>query len=223
MPKDQTKVETPEKATFTVTPPKMVVAQIHIRGTAPLVLCKFSAKSREQMRAKQAEGKTAKSRKATEPKQFDQIYEQARHISTAGRDGIPAAAFRAAMISACRLVGLKMTLAKLSLFIIPDAFDRDEGTGLVHITHGEPRVFESIGRNATGGPDIRVRPQWAPGWEAVVTVQWDADQFTPTDVLNLMARVGMQVGVGEGRPDSRDSAGQGWGTFMIMDSKQERA
>ena len=36
-----------------------------------------------------------------------------------------------------------------------------------------------------------------------------------TDVTNLMQRVGMQVGIGEGRPDSRDSAGLGWGTFRL--------
>jgi len=27
--------------------------------------------------------------------------------------------------------------------------------------------------------------------------------------------VGLQVGIGEGRPDSRDSAGLGWGTFKL--------
>jgi hypothetical protein len=34
-------------------------------------------------------------------------------------------------------------------------------------------------------------------------------------VTNLMQRVGLQVGIGEGRPDSRESAGLGWGTFAI--------
>jgi len=48
-----------------------------------------------------------------------------------------------------------------------------------------------------------------------VVVNFDADQFTVQDVTNLMQRVGMQVGIGEGRPDSRDSAGLGWGTFCL--------
>jgi hypothetical protein len=47
------------------------------------------------------------------------------------------------------------------------------------------------------------------------------DQFTPEDVANLMARVGMQVGIGEGRPDSKNSAGMGWGLFKIADSSHE--
>jgi hypothetical protein len=36
--------------------------------------------------------------------------------------------------------------------------------------------------------------------------------------MNLLARVGMQVGIGEGRPDSRESAGIGFGLFRIADA-----
>ena len=35
------------------------------------------------------------------------------------------------------------------------------------------------------------------------------------DVTNLLMRVGQQVGIGEGRPDSKNSAGMGWGTFNV--------
>ena len=40
--------------------------------------------------------------------------------------------------------------------------------------------------------------------------------LTEEDVVNLMARVGMQVGIGEGRPDSKASAGLGNGLFQIL-------
>jgi hypothetical protein len=69
-------------------------------------------------------------------------------------------------------------------------------------------------RNETGVVDLRVRPMWRE-WEAVVRINFDADQFTLTDITNLLQRVGMQVGLGEGRPDSRKSAGLGWGTFQL--------
>ncbi len=71
------------------------------------------------------------------------------------------------------------------------------------------------GRNANGGVDLRARPMWPEGWRANVTFRWDADQFSATDVANLLARAGIQVGVGEGRPDSKMSAGVGWGQFEI--------
>jgi hypothetical protein len=52
-------------------------------------------------------------------------------------------------------------------------------------------------------------------WGLTLKVKFDADQFSATDVTNLLLRAGLQVGVGEGRPDSRESAGLGWGTFEI--------
>ena len=70
-------------------------------------------------------------------------------------------------------------------------------------------------RNATGVADIRVRPMWRE-WTMSLTIRYDGDQFTAQDVTNLLSRVGMQVGIGEGRPDSRESAGLGWGTFEIV-------
>ena len=69
-------------------------------------------------------------------------------------------------------------------------------------------------RNATGVIDIRSRPLWRE-WSADVRIRFDRDQFTHQDVANLMARVGAQVGIGEGRPDSKDSAGIGFGLFEI--------
>jgi hypothetical protein len=52
-------------------------------------------------------------------------------------------------------------------------------------------------------------------WSAKPRIRFDAEMFTASDVANLMKRVGMQVGIGEGRPDSRESAGLGWGTFTV--------
>jgi len=56
---------------------------------------------------------------------------------------------------------------------------------------------------------------WREGWEAVVHITFDADMLTATDVANLLSRAGMQVGIGEGRPDSKSSCGMGWGTFAV--------
>ena len=40
--------------------------------------------------------------------------------------------------------------------------------------------------------------------------------LTHADVVNLIARVGIQVGIGEGRPDSKMSAGLGYGLFELV-------
>lgn len=163
--------------------------------------------------AKMAEGSVSKKRTAKEPRDFDEDMRNAMHISEEGWQGIPAGAFRNAMISACRLVGFKMTLAKLSVFVVADGIDRIDGVPLIRF-EGEPERHEMAARVGIDGTDIRIRPMWRK-WSAVVTVKYDADQFTLQDVTNLMQRVGLQVGIGEGRPDSRSSAGLGWGTFEI--------
>jgi hypothetical protein len=53
-------------------------------------------------------------------------------------------------------------------------------------------------------------------WKMTVRVRYDADMFSHNDIINLMMRVGQQVGIGEGRPDSKNSAGMGWGLFDIQ-------
>lgn len=201
--------------------PNLQTATFRIIGTAPLVQAKFSQKAKEQMMEKMAAGSTAKGKKVRESKDFDETCDASVHYSKDGWVGIPAGAFRAAMISACRLVGFKMTLAKLSVFIEADGLDRDENTPLVKLIAKKYKRIDMHVRNATGVVDIRSRPMWEE-WQADVRIRFDADQFTLTDVSNLLSRVGAQVGLCEGRPDSKSSAGMGWGTFRIASEAETK-
>lgn len=198
-----------------IAPPKFETATVRLVGVSPYVQHRFSQKAKNQIIAAQMAGSQARKGKTREAKDFDAVYRSAMYLSREGWCGIPASAFRNAMISACRTVGFKMTLAKLSLFTEADGFDAEDGTPLVRIVKGEPIRHTAPARNANGSIDIRVRPMWIEGWEAVLRVRWDAEQFSASDVVNLLARVGMQIGVGEGRPDSRMSAGLGWGLFQV--------
>jgi len=194
--------------------PNIEVIVLEIIGDSPLIINKFSAKAKNQMMATQEAGATSKTRKAREPKDFDGLAHDARHISTDGWDGIHAGAFRNAAISACRAAGFVMTKAKLAIFIEPDGFDRDDMTPLVRIHAGEPETVVSPCRNASGVIDLRPRPTYFP-WSANLTVKFDADILSREDIVNLFYRVGFQVGIGEGRPDSKQSAGTGNGLFHI--------
>jgi len=201
---------------LTIAPPNFQTLSIRIRGNAPYVQNKFSAKARQKMIDAQEAGSTGKKNRLREAKDFKQVYNDAMHISHEGWHGIPAPGFRNALISACKCCGFAMTRAKLSLFAEADGFDADDGTPLVKILKGKPTYTESAVRNESGVCDIRPRPLWAAGWEADVRIRFDADQFTMDDVANLMMRAGIQVGIGEGRPDSKKSAGMGWGTFEAV-------
>lgn len=206
------KTKTPQE-NVTIKAPSIQTASFKIVGTAPYVQLRFSEKAMRTMMDKQKLGSQANKKKAKEARDFDEDFRQAQHVSTDGWPGIPASAFRNGLISACRLVGFKMTLAKLSLFVGEDGFDKVDAVPLVRIT-GNPEPLIMHARNATGVCDIRVRAKFWP-WSAELRVSYDADQFSTQDVANLLLRVGTQVGIGEGRPDSKMSAGMGWGTFSI--------
>lgn len=219
----ETKTMTPAapatKTAIAIKAPDLRLITFDLEGTAPLVQHKFSAKAREQIIATQKEGGKKDSKKVRAPKDFDEVYKGAMHISKEGWIGVPASGFRNALISACRTVGFVMTRAKLGAFVMADGIDEDDGTPLIKI-EGDPKRHTTYARNDNGSVDIRVRPMWEK-WSMKVTVRYDADMFSADDIANLMMRVGMQVGIGEGRPDSKNSAGMGWGLFSI-ESKAER-
>jgi hypothetical protein len=200
--------------TVSIPAPKMQTAKFSIVGNAPLVIHRFSVKTKNEMLHKMEAGSTGKSKKVREALDKEQKFNDARYISPEGWDGFNAASIRAAMISACRLVNFKMTLAKMSVFVIQDGWDKDEPEIPLIKIHGEARLLESMARVETGQPYVTIRPCYDK-WSAEITIRFDTEQFTIQDVANLLSRVGAQVGIGEGRPDSKHSAGMGWGTFDV--------
>lgn len=203
---------------MTITPPKMMRAVFTIAGISPLMIAKFSHKALQTIKAKHEAGSQAKSKKVREARDFNADVEAARHVSIDGWDGIHAAAFRNGMIDACRLTDLKMTQARLSIFCVEDGYDKDDGVPLVRI-HSKGGYESSIMpvRNASGTLDLRARPMWKD-WTMDVTLEYDADLMSLQDIGNLMSRVGLQVGIGEGRPYSSKGNGLGFGRFQILET-----
>jgi hypothetical protein len=200
---------------ITITAPHMEELVIAIRGTAPLCVNNFSNRRMKTIRDKHEQGSQAGKGKQREARDFNEDFEGARHRFPDGGDGFNASAIRNAMISACRVVGFKMTLAKLSLFVIADGYDRENSAPLVRIIGPVPEVFETMTRTETGVINIATRPLWH-NWGAYLRIKYDAAQFSRADIANLIQRVGAQVGICEGRPDSKNSAGIGFGTFEVV-------
>ncbi len=205
--------------TVTIKPPNFKIAEFRINGNAPLVQHRFSAKAKQEMIRAMESGKTESSKKKRDPKDLDQMYEEARYRSPEGWDGFHAASIRKACISACRLVNFKMTLAKMSIFVIADGHDAKEPQIPLIRIYGDPVRQDDTARLPNGSFYVTVRPAYHD-WSAKVRIRWDADQFSLADITNLMTRVGYQVGIGEGRPDSRESCGCGWGTFDVEGSSK---
>lgn len=214
--KTKPKTAEPKSTAVHIKPPHFEVIEIKIEGTAPYVQHNFSKGGRSQMlRAQMETG--AKNKRKKEPRDPEAEVKASTHYAQEGWVGIPAPAFRNAMIDACRLVGYKMTMAKMTVFVDADGLDAVDGTPLVRLIAGKPERAEHVGRlgDAKGTAMVVIRPMWRK-WGAVVRMRFDADQFSVSDVTNLMARAGLQIGIGEGRPYSKRSNGMGWGTFRIV-------
>lgn len=212
-------MEAAKEQQVVISAPNFGVLELIIRGTAPLVIERFSKKA--ELMAKMQEGSQAKSKKVRNARDYERDAEDARYRHDSGWEGINAAAFRSGMISACRLVGFKMTIAKLSVFVEADGFDKADGLPIVRI-YGDSATFTAHTRNATGVVDVRSRPQYRD-WACKLRIKFDQSQFSAADVINLISRVGVQVGIGAGRPDSKSSAGCGWGTFSVVGHDEEKA
>ena len=210
------KTETVE-SNVVITPPNFGVLEVLVKGTAPLVIERFSKKA--EIMEKMQQGAQAKSKKVRNARDYEKEAEESKYKHQDGWEGFNAASIRAGMISACRLVGFKMTLAKLSVFVEADGFDYVDGLPIVRI-YGNSTVFTAHTRNATGVVDVRSRPQYRD-WASKIRIKFDQTQFSASDVINLISRVGLQVGIGAGRPDSKSSGGCGWGTFEVVGSESE--
>ena len=213
----ETAVQSEGKKSVVISPPNFRTAEFKLIGTAPLVIHRMSEKYRNEQRQKIMTGKPSGSKKQREAQDPKEICNLSRYIAKDGWDGIHAGAFRNALISACRLVGFKMTLAKLSIFIVQDGWDAKEPQIPLVRIHGAKYVLqEDVVRMADGTPNLSFRPAYHD-WSVKLQIRWDADQFTLKDIANLLSRVGLQVGLCEGRADSKNSAGMGWGSFRLAE------
>lgn len=188
-----------------------------IEGTSPLMMLRFSEKAKHKMIEAHKAGSQGRSKvKSREARSFEDDFKGASYMLHDGSGyGIPAISFRHALISCCRLVDFKMTVARQTIIVDADGFDKFDGQPLVRIiAPEEPEMTIMPVRNASGVMDLRARPMWRT-WGCELRVRYDADRFTKSDIVNLLCRAGAQNGIGEGRLNSKNGPGMGYGAFRI--------
>lgn len=188
---------------------------VPVVGLTPVIPHQWSVKAIRMMEDKQV-GKTQQKREAKDP---EEEAENAMYRLPDGRPGIPATAFKGAMVAACRFFeGIPMTEGRLMLYI------RGEGPeGLVAL-RGTERVRRDMPRNATGVVDLRYRTALLAedgdpeSWRADITVVYPPRLISESSVLALLDAAG-RVGIGDWRPGSPKSNTGTFGTFRIDDDK----
>lgn len=179
--------------------------RVPLVGTAPLIVHKFSEKSKRQMLDAMQGRKSPKQAKDPEAE-----YEAALYRHDDGGYGFPVIAFKAASVGACRFFGkqMPMTVARQCIFMDAE-LSKTDGQKLARIV-GEPHMREDVTRVGNGGTDLRYRPEFTE-WTTEIEVTYVQSMLTRESVLSLIDAGGMGVGVGEWRPEKRGD----FGTFAI--------
>ncbi|MGH2372126.1 MAG: hypothetical protein ACRDIC_01415 [bacterium] len=181
---------------------------VPIRGTAPLLMHRFSEKAKLEMLHNAQSKKTPR-----QPKNPEAEYEAAFYRLKNGEPGFPALGFKQATIGGARFYGKQITMTALKQFIFFTGEPGEDGHPYVPII-GEPVMREDVVRVGRGGTDLRYRPQFNE-WTTTLTVIYVTSMLTRGSLLSLIDAGGMGVGVGEWRPE-RDGD---FGTYAIDETK----
>jgi len=181
---------------------------VDIEGKTPVIPHKWSEKAIRMMADKQSAAPGALKNKRA-PKDPEQEAHDSCYWLAPGQPGMPATAFKAAMVGACRFFeGLTMTAAKLLFYV------EGEGPDQLVAIKGDPIMRTDTPRNATGVADLRYRYSFYP-WAATLTVRFLPSVITQDSVLSLLDAAGYG-GVGDWRPSAPKSATGTFGQFGVV-------
>lgn len=166
--------------------------KLHLKGTSPLIVHKWSEKAKKQMLDKHM----MKATKGKEPKDPEQDYLDSLYVRDDGSFGFPAVAFKSAAVRAGTYSDLKMTYLRGAFHVEGD---------LVRID-GKPRPREDMVRIAMT-TDIRYRAEF-PEWETDLPVAYNSRAISIEQIVNLFNVAGFAVGVGEWRPEKDGQFGR---------------
>lgn len=189
--------------------PNLPVIEVVVVGDSRLVTHRFSEKAKKMILDKQM-GKAA-SNAPRAPKNPDEEYEGAMYRTDDGQPGVPAVAFKAAMVAACRLTGksLPMTVARIAFHVLGD---------ILPIYGCEPKKRMDVVRLETGVVDLRFRPEFAAWW-CRLKIKYVAGMLTAEQIVNLLNYAGLG-GVCEWRPNSTKSFTGTWGMFHVASAEE---
>lgn len=187
-----------ESKAIRIKPIKKTTLSVRIAGLTPLIHHKFSQKAKEQMRRKKGGSKT----KEREPLDAEAECEAATYRLSDGSPAIPVSQVKNAMCSAAHKdLGFEKKLVRSGLFIFAD-----EGF-LCRLDTPGGKMREDVVRVGMGSADLRYRPCYEE-WAVNLTIEFDADQVSPEDIVNLLERAGFGIGCGEWRPEKDGEFGR---------------
>jgi hypothetical protein len=204
-----------DRKEIVISAPNVNISEIEIVGTSDLVSNRFSAEVAQMLKDDMANNVTKAAKKERrKARDFAAEATASLYMSADGWHGMPANAFKSALVRAGQLAGVEMTLLKQCLFVHADGVDEAEQHVQLVRVHGTPEAFQ-VPTRTKGTVNISSRGRFAAGWRAVLRIEHEPAFISVQSVANLVMRAGKNVGIGAGRPMSSTSVGMGWGTFEL--------
>jgi len=126
-------------------------------------------------------------------------YESCFYKTDKGKYGIPARAFMGAVLDASVPLGIPKTQIKRAMKIIGDTYELKYDK-----INKREDVTRRSGRNSS--PNIAYRPEFVD-WSCEIMIEFDKNQITPDQIINLVNQAGFTSGVGDWRPSAPKTPG----------------
>lgn len=192
-----------KEKSVSIPPIELSYVKITLEGTSPLLMNKFTEKSKREMEDKQQ--KAAKRAKAARDPHQEFLAALYTIPGKKTQYGIPAGALKKTAVNACRFVdGVKMTQMNGSFHVQAGA------ANLVPLKASKPVMDEQIVRVGPFGNKVampRYRPRFDK-WEITFEVEYNPRCISPEQLLNLYENAGFSVGLLEFRPEKGGSFGR---------------
>lgn len=134
-------------------------------------------------------------------------YESCFYYTENKKYGIPARAFTGAILDATVSLNIPKTQIKRALKVVGDIYELK-----YRKINKREDVVRRSGRNSS--PDVRYRPEFIE-WKCELYVEYDENQITPDQIVNLVNQAGFTSGVGDWRPSAPQRPGN-HGMFQVI-------
>ena len=173
-------------------------------GKTPLVVDTYPEEVRKSVWEKQA-GATKSGKKKV--RDIDNEIKLAEHIISKGKVGFPAAGFKKGMMNVTSRVGDKFFSKALVCGAVRII---NAENGLIPIDFKKKTIWEhAIGAQTKFSPSYH-------DWNCELTIQYDANNISASDIVTLINYAGFYVGLGMDRPKGRDGGSGEHGMYEVQ-------
>lgn len=196
------------KILVAIEPIRLDTIQIPIRGTATLVMDRFTEEAKNQIVTKET-GVSKSNKKRTRDLKKETL--DAIHYTSTGCIGFPVAGFKKGMMECTSFVGDK-------------SFSKKLVSGAVRIVNGDngcvPIKFKKQDVWVHNiGNHIKFSPQFHD-WSCVLEIQYDKNNISAQDITTLLNYAGFYVGIGMDRPKGKMGGSGCHGTYEVVKGKR---